>query len=228
MPPEISTLANSILNNPVRVEVTPVSSTVEKITQGIFTVDKKDKSALLIHLLKDSGIANVLVFTRTKHGADKLVKSLIRANISAEAIHGNKSQNARQKALSGFKSGDLRVLVATDIAARGIDVDDLKYVINFELPNQPETYVHRIGRTGRAGLSGTAWSFCETEEQPYLKDINKLTAQEIPVIEDHPYHLTLKSFNGTPAGKQQSNGSGRKQTPGKPSNTDRRKKVKSY
>lgn len=201
MPPDIAKLADSILNNPVRVEVTPVSSTVEKITQGIYTVDKKDKSALLIHLLKDSGMSSVLVFTRTKHGADKLVKSLNRANISAEAIHGNKSQNARQKALTSFKNGSLRILVATDIAARGIDVDDLKYVINYELPNQPETYVHRIGRTGRAGLSGTAWSFCEFEEQPFLKDIEKLTAQSIPRIEDHPYHLALRTFSGTAAGQ---------------------------
>ena len=201
MPPEISKLAHSILNNPIKVEVTPISSTVEKITQGIYTVDKKDKSALLVHLLKDSSLTSVLVFTRTKHGADKLVKSLNRANISAEAIHGNKSQNARQKALSSFKGGSLRVLVATDIAARGIDVDELKMVINYELPNQPETYVHRIGRTGRAGLSGTAWSFCEFEEQPFLKDIEKLTAQSIPLIEDHPYHVTLKTFSGTAAGQ---------------------------
>lgn len=199
MPPEIATLANSILNNPIKVAVTPISSTVEKITQGVFTLDKKDKSALLVHLLKDAGMKSVLVFTRTKHGADKLVKSLNRATISAEAIHGNKSQNARQKALSGFKAGQLRVLVATDIAARGIDVDDLKYVINFELPNQPETYVHRIGRTGRAGSSGTAWSFCDFDEQPFLQDIHKLTAQQIPIIEDHPYHFTLKTFSGSAA-----------------------------
>lgn len=199
MPPEIATLANSILNNPIKVAVTPISSTVEKITQGVFTLDKKDKSALLVHLLKDAGMKSVLVFTRTKHGADKLVKSLTRATISAEAIHGNKSQNARQKALSGFKAGQLRVLVATDIAARGIDVDDLKYVINFELPNQPETYVHRIGRTGRAGSSGTAWSFCDFDEQPFLQDIHKLTAQQIPIIEDHPYHFTLKTFSGSAA-----------------------------
>jgi len=225
MPPEIAKLAHSILNNPIKVEVTPVSSTVEKITQGIFTMDKKDKSALLVHLLKDTSMTSVLVFTRTKHGADKLVKSLNRANISAEAIHGNKSQNARQKALSGFKAGTLRVLVATDIAARGIDVDELKYVINFELPNQPETYVHRIGRTGRAGASGTAWSFCEFEEQPFLKDIEKLTAQSIPVIEDHPYHLTLRTFSGTAAGQG-------KKPQGRPSaskpSSKQRRRVNSY
>lgn len=189
MPPEISQLANTILTNPVRVEVTPVSSTAEKITQAIYSVEKKNKPNLLIHLLQDKSIENVLVFTKTKHGADKLVKILAKANIEAEAIHGNKSQNARQRALTNFKSGDLRVLVATDIAARGIDVDELKNVINFELPNIPETYVHRIGRTGRAGASGTAWSFCDEEERPFLNDILKLTQQEIPLVEDHPYPL---------------------------------------
>ena len=223
MPAEIATLAHSILNNPIKVEVTPVSSTVEKITQAIYTVDKKDKSALLVHLLKDAGMSSVLVFTRTKHGADKLVKSLNRATISAEAIHGNKSQNARQKALSGFKNGQLRVLVATDIAARGIDVDDLKYVVNFELPNVPETYVHRIGRTGRAGASGTAWSFCDFEEQPFLKDINKLTGQDIPLIEDHPYHLTLKTFSGS-AEKAKSG----KSAPPKTFNKSKRRRESSY
>jgi len=189
MPPEISQLANTILTNPVRVEVTPVSSTAEKITQAIYSVEKKNKPNLLIHLLQDKSIENVLVFTKTKHGADKLVKILAKANIVAEAIHGNKSQNARQRALTNFKSGDLRVLVATDIAARGIDVDELKNVINYELPNIPETYVHRIGRTGRAGASGTAWSFCDEEERPFLNDILKLTQQEIPLVEDHPYPL---------------------------------------
>lgn len=191
MPPEISTLAHTILTNPVRVEVTPVSSTAEKISQAVYAVEKKDKPSLLIHLLKDREMKTVLVFTRTKFGADKLVKILNRANISADAIHGNKSQNARQKALTSFKAGQLRVLVATDIAARGIDVDELKYVINFELPNQAETYVHRIGRTGRAGLSGTALSFCDGEEREFLHDINKLTSQSIPVVGEHPYKMTL-------------------------------------
>lgn len=189
MPAEISQLANSILTEPVRVEVTPVSSTAEKVSQAVFSVEKRNKAALLIHLLESRPIDNVLVFTRTKFGADKLVKVLAKAKIKAEAIHGNKSQNARQRALSTFKSGELRVLIATDIAARGIDVDDLKYVINFELPNVPETYVHRIGRTGRAGASGTAWSFCDEEEREYLRDIKKLTQQAIPLIEDHPYAL---------------------------------------
>ena len=193
MPTEIAALANTILTDPVKVEVTPISSTAEKISQAVYPVEKKDKAALLIHILKNKEMKSVLVFTRTKFGADKLVKVLNRANITAEAIHGNKSQNARQRALTNFKSGDIRILVATDIAARGIDIDELKYVINFELPNQPETYVHRIGRTGRAGLSGTALSFCDHEEGPYLQDINKLTTQTIPVIDNHPYFILLKS-----------------------------------
>jgi len=192
MPPEIANLANTILNNPARVEVTPVSSTAEKVEQGLYYVDKADKRSLLLHILKDENIKSVLVFTRTKHGADKVVKDLNRAGIDAEAIHGNKSQTARQRALTLFKTGQLRVLVATDIAARGIDVDDLSHVINYELPNVAETYVHRIGRTGRAGASGIALSFCDVEERAYLKDINKLITKSIPVIEEHPYHMTFK------------------------------------
>ena len=201
MPPEISKLANSILHNPVRVEVTPVSSTVEKIDQSIFFVEKDNKRSLLLHILKDQNIKSALVFTRTKHGADKVVKELRRAEIHAEAIHGNKSQNARQRALTLFKTGQLRVLVATDIAARGIDVDDLSHVINFELPNVPETYVHRIGRTGRAGANGKAFSFCDAEERAFLKDITKLINQTIPVHEDHPYHMEtpVHGFHQNPA-----------------------------
>ncbi|MBA2249956.1 MAG: DEAD/DEAH box helicase, partial [Chitinophagaceae bacterium] len=160
MPAEISKLSSSILTKPVRVEVTPVSSTAEKVEQAVYFVEKNDKRALLIHLLKNSDVKSALVFARTKHGADKIAKELYRANIKADAIHGNKSQVARQKALTDFKNGHIRVLVATDIAARGIDVDNLSHVINFELPNVAETYVHRIGRTGRAGLSGIALSFC--------------------------------------------------------------------
>ena len=189
MPPEIDKLASTILHHPVKVEVTPVSSTAEKIDQAIYHVDKMNKKSLLLHVLDNADISSVLVFTRTKHGADKVVKDLKRANIQAEAIHGNKSQNARQRALTMFKSGDLKVLVATDIAARGIDVDDLSHVINYELPNVPETYVHRIGRTGRAGASGIALSFCDAEERAYLKDIQKLIGQTLPVENDHPYHL---------------------------------------
>jgi len=197
MPPEISRLSGSILTNPVKVEVTPVSSTAEKIDQAVYLVEKNDKRELLIHLLKDNTIQNALVFTRTKHGADKIAKELFRARISSGAIHGNKTQSARQNALNAFKAGKIRVLVATDIAARGIDVDDLSHVINFELPNIPETYVHRIGRTGRAGASGIALSFCDMEEREFLRDIHKLTKQQIPVVEDHPYASKMQ-FVQTP------------------------------
>ena len=198
MPPEITRLSASILTNPVRVEVAPVSSTAENVDQYIYLVEKNDKRQLLIHLLKDNKIQNALVFTRTKYGADKIAKELHRANIKSDAIHGNKTQSARQKALNNFKEGKIRVLVATDIAARGIDVDDLSHVINFELPNIPETYVHRIGRTGRAGNSGSALSFCDMEERAYLRDIHKLIEKTIPVVEDHPYASTMQ-FVQTPA-----------------------------
>ncbi|WAC09670.1 DEAD/DEAH box helicase [Dyadobacter pollutisoli] len=187
MPPAIVTLANTILRNPTKVEVTPVSSTADTIRQSVFFVDKSDKNSLLLHILQDQTIATALVFTRTKHGADKVVKVLRKAGVTSEAIHGNKSQNARQNALKNFKSQTTRVLVATDIAARGIDVDDLTHVINYEIPNIPETYVHRIGRTGRAGAKGTAFSFCDREEKTFLKDIHKLIAKNIPVVNDHPY-----------------------------------------
>ena len=194
MPPEIQKLADTILSNPVKVEVTPVSSTAETIEQQIFFVDKNDKKNLLVHLLKDKKIVSALVFTRTKHGADKVVKDMHKAGISAEAIHGNKAQNARQRALSNFKSGVTRVLVATDIAARGIDVDNLSHVINYEIPNVPETYVHRIGRTGRAGASGIAFSFCDEEEKEYLRDIQKLINKVVPVNESHPWPLKTGQF----------------------------------
>ncbi len=190
MPPVIAKLADSILHEPVRVEVTPPSSTVDKINQQLYYVTKNDKRALLIHLLKDESIKRVLVFTRTKHGADKVMRDLVKTGIKSAAIHGNKSQNARQNALNNFKSGEIRVLVATDIAARGIDVDNLSHVINYELPNVPETYVHRIGRTGRAGLSGVAISFCDAEERAYLKDIHKEIGKQIPVITEHPYPMS--------------------------------------
>lgn len=187
MPPEIEKLANSMLTNPEKVEVTPASSTVDTISQSIYFVEKQQKKDLLIHLLKNPSIESVLIFTRTKHGADKLARILTKAGIGAEAIHGNKTQNARQRALTNFKNHTLRALIATDIAARGIDVDLLSHVINYELPNIPETYVHRIGRTGRAGHEGTAISFCESEELPYLKDIQKLIGKNIPVVKDHPF-----------------------------------------
>lgn len=195
MPAEIAKLSGSLLNNPVKVEVTPVSSTAETIQQAMYFVEKENKRHLLIHLLKDKSIQSALVFTRTKHGADKVVKDLCKAGIGAEAIHGNKSQNARQRALGNFKSGHTRVLVATDIAARGIDVDNLSHVINFELPNVPETYVHRIGRTGRAGASGIAYSFCDAEEKEFLRDIQKLIATSVPVITDHPYAMSDTSLS---------------------------------
>ncbi len=189
MPPEIVKLAGTILNNPKKVEVTPSATTVEIIGQYIYFVDKGNKNALLMDILKDASIKTALVFTRTKYGADKVMQVLVKNNIRAEAIHGNKGQNARQRALANFKAQTTRVLVATDIAARGIDVDDLALVINYEIPNIAETYVHRIGRTGRAGAAGTAYSFCDAEEKAYLRDIEKLINIKIPVVEDHPYPL---------------------------------------
>lgn len=201
MPKEIVKLSRSILKDPARVEVTPESSTVDTIKQGLYFVDKGNKKNLLIDVLGDDEIKSALVFTRTKHGANKLVKLLNRKNIGAEAIHGNKSQAARQRALGNFKDQNTRVLVATDIAARGIDVDDLQYVINYEIPNIPETYVHRIGRTGRAGADGTALSFCDTQEKDYIRDIEKLIDQKIPVIDDHEFPLT--DHNPPAAPKQQ-------------------------
>jgi ATP-dependent RNA helicase RhlE len=189
MPGEIQKLADTILSNPMKVEVAPVSSTATTIKQCVYMVDGKDKKKLLLHLLKDQSIKSVLVFTRTKHGADRVVKDLNGMGIDAEAIHGNKSQNARQRALTNFKARITRILVATDIAARGIDIDELSHVVNYELPNIPETYVHRIGRTGRAGNSGIAISFCDADEKDYLKDINKLIGKPIPVITEHPFPL---------------------------------------
>ena len=204
MPTEIQKLADSILTNPLKVEVTPVSTTAETITQYLYFLEKGDKKKLLADLLKDKSIVSALVFTRTKHGADKVVKDLQALQVKAEAIHGNKSQNARQRALNNFKSGDTRVLVATDIAARGIDVDNLSHVINYELPNIPETYVHRIGRTGRAGASGIAFSFCDEEEVEFLKDIQKLINKQIPVVSDHPYAANFQGrIPPKPAPKQQ-------------------------
>ncbi|MFC3773234.1 DEAD/DEAH box helicase [Paenibacillus sp. GCM10012303] len=191
MPSEITSLVNTLLKNPVKIEITPVSSTAERIKQVLYYVDKPNKLSLLIDLLQDKSIASAIVFTRTKHGADRIVRGLTKVKITAQAIHGDKSQNARQEALNNFKSGATRLLVATDIAARGIDIEELSHVINFNLPNIAETYVHRIGRTGRAGLSGIAISFCENEEIPYLKEIEKLTKQRIPVITDHPYPMTI-------------------------------------
>lgn len=220
MPKEIQTLANTILTNPVKVEVTPVSSTAEKIQQQIFFVEKNDKKGLLLHILKDKSIETALVFARTKHGSDRIVKDLIKVGIRAEAIHGNKSQNARQRALTNFKAKTTRILVATDIAARGIDVDELAHVINYELPNIPETYVHRIGRTGRAGLSGTAFSFCDPEEKEFLDDIEKLIGLKIPVTEDHPYAMSWQSLlSGAAAAK--SKGKAKPTRAARPARTER-------
>ncbi len=203
MPNEIQSLANSILNNPVKVEVAPVSSTADTIVQSLFFVAKENKRSLLAYVLEDRTIETALVFTRTKHGADKVVKDLVKIGIKAEAIHGNKSQNARQRALQNFKNRETRILVATDIAARGIDVDELTHVINYELPDVPETYVHRIGRTGRAGNSGISFSFCEDEETIALRDIQKLIGKNIPVQENHPYHTTFSGLTKRPAKQQQ-------------------------
>lgn len=191
MPNEIAELAASILVNPATISVTPVSSTVEIIEQSVYFVDRANKARLLIELLQDKEITSALVFTRTKHGADKLSRTLNKAGIPTGAIHGDKSQGARNRALDDLKTGKSRVLVATDIAARGIDVHQLDHVINYDLPNEAETYVHRIGRTGRAGFSGKAIAFCDFDEKAYLKDIQKLIGKEIPVVEDNPYPMQI-------------------------------------
>jgi ATP-dependent RNA helicase RhlE len=213
MPPEIQQLANILLNNPVKVQVTPPSSTVDLIQQSMYYVEKMNKRSLLIHLLKDATIETALVFTRTKYGADKISRDLNKAGIRAEAIHGNKSQNARQAALHQFKTRRTRILVATDIAARGIDIDDLTHVINYDLPNIPETYIHRIGRTGRAGASGVAISFCDYEEKMFLKDIEKLIAKMVPVVKEHPFDVPL--MHGMPQqAAQQASSSNNRRSPG--------------
>ncbi len=186
MPPEIRNLADEILTDPVQVEVAPASATADNIEQSVYFVEKADKRKLLEHLLRNPAITRALVFTRTKHGANRVTESLARVNVVAEAIHSNKSQNARIRALENFKRGATRVLVATDIAARGIDVDGVTHVINFDLPNEPESYVHRIGRTARAGASGVAFSFCDGEERAYLRQIERLIRHSVPVVQDHP------------------------------------------
>ena len=221
--PEIIKLAHTILNNAVKIEVTPVATTAEKVEQSVYFTDKDNKKFLLVDLMKSIGMDRVLVFTRTKHGANRLAQFLEKQNIGAQAIHGNKSQTARQKALEDFKSSKIQVLVATDIAARGIDIDELPFVVNYELPNVPESYVHRIGRTGRAGFSGKAIAFCDAEEKAYLKSIQKLIGQEIPVVDNHDYplmnhHVEPKAQqrnqsrpqrqNNNPRGNSQNNRSG--------------------
>ncbi len=198
MPPSIVKLSQKLLGNPEKVTIQPKQTTAERVEQALYYVSKKNKPKLLVHLLTRNQVDSTLVFTRTKYGADKIVKALKKVDIHSEAIHGNKSQNQRQKALLNFKDGKTKVLVATDIAARGIDVSELALVINFDLPNVAETYVHRIGRTGRAAASGIAISFCDIEEKPYLKDIQKLIAQQIKVIDEHPF---LNSGDNEPAEK---------------------------
>lgn len=187
MPNDIVTLSKKLLGDFERVTIKPEQATAEKVEQGVFFVSKKNKPKLLVHLLKERSNDSVLVFSRTKHGANKIVKKLDQAGIRSAAIHGNKSQTARQKALGAFKDGKLKVLIATDIAARGIDVEELSLVINYDLPNVSETYVHRIGRTGRASASGIALSFCDKEERPYLRDIEKLIKQEVPRMPEHQF-----------------------------------------
>lgn len=203
MAPAIVELSNQILGNPEKVTIQPKQTTAEKVDQSVYMVSKGDKVKLLVHLIHEKEAASTLVFSRTKHGANKIVKKLAQAGIEAEAIHGNKSQNIRVKALNGFKEGRIKVLVATDIAARGIDVEELSLVINYDLPNVPETYVHRIGRTGRAKASGEAISFCDAEERAYLRDIQKLIKQDIPLVEDQSFHDTSKEEK--PAKKQNNN-----------------------
>ena len=191
MPPEITDLVNSLLQNPVRVAVNPVSSPVEAIRQSVYPVDKANKTRLLAHLMDELKVKNALVFTRTKHGANKVARDLEKLGISAAAIHGNKSQTARQQALANFKAGTIRCLVATDIAARGLDIEELSHVFNYNLPEVPETYVHRIGRTGRAGRGGSAIAFCDFAEQPLLKDIEKLIGRKVAVVEGHPFPMMV-------------------------------------
>jgi ATP-dependent RNA helicase RhlE len=202
MAPAIRKLADTLLTNPVAVEVTPVSSTASTVRQAIYFVDRNNKQSLLKHLLTGADMHTALVFTRTKHGADRIARQLNQWGIKTAAIHGNKSQESRQKALSQFRARQIQVLVATDIAARGIDIDELPYVINYDLPNVPETYVHRIGRTGRAGFGGTAVSFCDQEEKPYLRDIQKLINIEIPVEKEHPFKSNTGSRDVRVPGKR--------------------------
>jgi ATP-dependent RNA helicase RhlE len=211
MPNDIANLANSILRDPATVTVAPVATTAERIDQWVLFVEQGDKRALLGEVLKDQSIKRALVFTRTKHGANRLAEQLERMGVRADAIHGNKSQNARQRALADFTAGKLRVLVATDIAARGIDIEGITHVINYELPNVPESYVHRIGRTARAGADGIALSFCDVEERAYLRDIERLIRLSVPVVPDHPFKSTVTELHpgSRPKPAQQQRGPGR-------------------
>jgi ATP-dependent RNA helicase RhlE len=225
MPIAIRELAEMFLQDPEKVSVSPVSSTAEKVEQRVYFVEKTEKRNLLYHLIKNENLSDVLVFSRTKHGADNVVKALRKNNIAAEAIHGDKSQNARQRVLEAFKNKEVGVLVATDIAARGIDIDQLPFVINFDLPNIPETYVHRIGRTGRAGNGGIAISFCGKDEHPYWKDIMKLIKVDVKTVSDHPYPWHSGSPETAPASSQKnSNRSGEANKSRKSSNSKQNKK----
>jgi ATP-dependent RNA helicase RhlE len=219
MPNDIAQLADSMLRDPVKVTVTPVASTVERVKQQVFFVEPAKKRALLAAMLEDAGIGRALVFTRTKHGANKLVRQLAESRIGADAIHGDKTQGARQRALADFRSGRTRVLVATDIAARGIDIDGITHVINYEIPNMPESYVHRIGRTARAGASGMALSFCGPEERSYLRDIERVTRRTLTVVTDHPFVTAVAAANDS--GKEAA-GEPRREGHRKPANGPRR------
>jgi ATP-dependent RNA helicase RhlE len=226
MPGPVATLAATMLKDPIQVEVTPTATTVEKIEQRVLFVTKDKKRDLLVDLMNDDRIERVLVFTRTKHGADRVAKQLQKNGIEADAIHGNKAQNARQRALDAFKNGNIRALVATDIAARGIDVDGVTHVVNFDLPNDPESYVHRIGRTARAGATGVAIAFCDLDEKSLLKDIEKTIRQSVPVFEDHPYHsVEIANDPGTTKRPQQKQrqGQGQRGRGGPQKPTDPRK-----
>jgi ATP-dependent RNA helicase RhlE len=226
MPIAIRELAEMFLKDPAKVEVAPVSSTAETVDQKVYFVDKGDKRKLLYHLIRNEGLHDVLVFSRTKHGADNVVKALRKQGVAAEAIHGDKSQGARQRVLDAFKNKEVGVLVATDIAARGIDIDKLPYVINFDLPNIPETYVHRIGRTGRAGEGGMAISFCGKDEAPYWKDILRLIKVDVKEIKDHPYPWTGKADEVEAKPQANSNRSGGHHNRNKARKSDQSKKNK--
>jgi ATP-dependent RNA helicase RhlE len=202
MPREIAGLAERLLSNPAQVSVAPPATTVEKVDQAVFQVARENKPDLLLHLLGDPALSRVLVFTRTKHGADRLCHKLERRGVNAAAIHGNKSQNARQRALAEFKRGAVRVLVASDIAARGLDIEQVSHVVNYDVPNEPETYVHRIGRTGRAGASGRALSLCSSEERGFLRAIEKVVRRSIPVDREHPFHIEADRVPTSPTARQ--------------------------
>ena len=226
MPREAQELADQLLKNPQTVAVAPPSTTVEKVDQEVFFVEKADKRSLLVDVLRDTGMRRVLVFSRTKHGANRIAEHLENNRVGAEAIHGNKSQNARERALANFKAGKIRVLVATDIAARGIDIDDVTHVVNFDVPEVPETYVHRIGRTARAGAAGMAMTFCEIDERADWRAIEKLTRQQVPIVEGHPYESRIP-HTATPPPRppqqRQGHGHGRRDLPSHGSGRRRRR-----